>query len=720
MNVLIVGGASAVTRCFVDKLSKEGHRIFVLTNETKSENHYRKAFETYYFPYDNECVEDVMRSTRPEAVLFMGAYDRSFRWEKQERDASAFIAGLTNVLMAFSGLGKGRFIYLSSEQVFEGMNMRNIPEEAPCVFSSLRARAVAMGEKLCDNCRKMAGLDTIVVRLDHLYAIPADAWEADSLCARMCVEAMEVGEILADPTAEATMLYVSDAVELTYRLIISEEHRQSLYQIAASEPVGQMELAKMIQTELSGGINVVEKAGDGTVQSLSNAHYDEEFGIRIFHEPKETVPLIARRIQQHSAQFCKNERNLTQQRESVRKLMVKFLPFLENMVAFIPFFMLNNRAVGSQYFQRLDFYLLYVLLFAIVYGQQQAIFSVLLAVAGYSFRQMYTRSGFDILLDYNTYIWIAQLMILGLAVGYMRDQLRAGKEEQVHESHYLTGQIADMAAINASNVRVKEALSVELTNQTDSLGKLYEITSQLDRYQPEEVLFYAAEMLSKLLGSEDVAIYSVESSAYARLFSATSEKARCLGNSIRYSEMDKLQEPLKRREVYVNRSIDEGYPMMASAIYSGDEMQLILMVWGLPWQRVTLGEVNRLTVIGHLIQDAVLRARRYILALDEERHLACTDILEEDAFRRLARAYLAARERSLTQCALIAVQRGGLELGEISRRLKDLIRQSDYLGQLNSEVYVLLANTDTAGARTVCERIAAAGMDCRFHMEAAV
>ena len=42
---------------------------------------------------------------------------------------------------------------------------------------------------------------------------------------------------------------------------------------------------------------------------------------------------------------------------------------------------------------------------------------------------MYNRTGFDVLLDYNTYIWIAQLMILGLVVGYMRDELRMVKEE---------------------------------------------------------------------------------------------------------------------------------------------------------------------------------------------------------------------------------------------------------------------------------------------------
>ena len=161
------------------------------------------------------------------------------------------------------------------------------------------------------------------------------------------------------------------------------------------------------------------------------------------------------------------------------------------MICFIPFFMLNNRAVGSQYFDRLDFYLLYVLLFAIVYGQHQAIFSSLLATAGYCFRQMYDQSGFEVLLNYNTYVWMAQLFILGMVVGYMRDQIRFVKNQGEEEIGYLSGQLDDMADINDSNVRMKHIFESQIVNHKDSLGKIYEITSALDRYGPEEVLFYA-------------------------------------------------------------------------------------------------------------------------------------------------------------------------------------------------------------------------------------
>ncbi len=191
--------------------------------------------------------------------------------------------------------------------------------------------------------------------------------------------------------------------------------------------------------------------------------------------------------------------------------------------------MLNNRTVGSRYFANLDPFLLYVLLFAIIYGQQQATFSAILAVAGYMFRQMYTRSGLEILLDYNTYVWVAQLFILGLVVGYMRDQIRTMRMESQELEEHLSRQIADIKDINESNVRVKGVMEQQLIDHKDSIGKIYSITSKLDQYMPDEVIFYAVEMLTKLMQTKDAAIYNVVNKDYARIFSASSKKQGVLG-----------------------------------------------------------------------------------------------------------------------------------------------------------------------------------------------
>ena len=219
-----------------------------------------------------------------------------------------------------------------------------------------------------------------------------------------------------------------------------------------------------------------------------------------------------------------------------------------------------------------------------------------------------------------------------------------------------TGLLGDIEDINDSNVRMKNVLETQIVNQNDSFGKLYEITSTLEQYSPEEVLFYAAEVLSKVINSKDVAIYTVANGSYARLFSATSAKARELGNSVNYTNLGPLYDSLVDRKVFINRKMDEKYPLMANAIYSEDEMQLIVMVWGIPWERMTLGQANMLTVISYLIQNAVVRANRYLEALEYKRYVEGTNILEADAFTSLVKAYMGAKSKGLTECTFLCIK----------------------------------------------------------------
>jgi len=756
MDVLLVGSTGNLMQKLVDKLDKEKYRIFILTEEGKEVQSYRRAFETYRFSYDNACIREVFNSVKPDLTIFFGAYDWNFKWKGAENSSVKYSSAVLNMLMSFAALQKGRFIYLSSDEVFEGLSVNTKLEVVNNTEQYAKAQAVAMGEKLCLDYRSMVGADIVVLRMDHLYGIPTRQEEINNICAKMCMEAIDTGEITIDgdkgiyvEEAESAVetianshftvdmekqfapVYLPDAVEFIYQVAAAGKCNRAVYQISGNTPVSQTEIAELIQQKLKkksgeNTVNVVEntdKGVNGVV--LSGFACMEEFRMHIFNPPAKAIPKLTEFLQKNTSNFSKRtdvEENLTGRlKKNVRELVTSLIPFIENMICFIPFFMMNNRAVGSAYFQNLDFYLLYVLLFAIVYGQQQAIFSCLLAIAGYCFRQMYQRSGFDVMLDYNTYVWMAQLLILGLVVGYLRDQLRTIRQEHEGEIQFLTKQLSDISDINNSNVRVKEVLSDHLINQNDSMGKIYEITSGLNSYQPAEVLFVAAEVLSKIMRSKDVAIYSVANRSYARLFSSTSQKARVLGNSVNYTEMEEMYEALEEHKVYINKNMKEEYPLMASAIYEGGKMQLILMVWDIPWERMTLGQADMLAITGFLIQDAVLRANSYMAALAEQRYIHGTQILDSEAFEQLKTAFVKARSRNLTACALLDLESNGLSQEDINAKLAKLVRQTDYLGMdREGKLHVLLANTDISGAEFVRQRFVEAGLGCRVEEALAV
>ncbi len=721
MEILLVGSDNELMRTMINKLNKEGHRCYVLTGNKNQVGTYKNAYEKYRFPYESDCLKEIFDSVRPDATIFLGVYDYNFDWTDPRKESVRYQTALQNVLTSFSMLKRGRFIYLSSEEVYSQSYQNNIDEREETSAFSFRSVAIAQGEDVCRNYKQTMGTDTVILRMDHLYMMPEKQMGDNRAvmemnpCAKMCIEALETGYIQANANKVFSLLYVNDAVEAIYKAVAAKELNRELYHVSSGEEINEMDLAKKIQEQMGEGVSIT----DNTVGSmmrvvLDNKVFDSELGMTVFHHVDEVVAKMVKYIKKYSTSFInledvrgKKKRNW---RQTLRVIFEALVPFIENMVCFIPFFMLNNRAVGSRYFANLDFYLLYVLLFAIVYGQQQATFSAVLAVGGYCFRQMYNRSGLEVLLDYNTYVWIAQLFILGLAVGYMKDRLRTIRNENKHEVQYMVTQLDDIQDINTSNVRIKNLLEVQLVNQNDSFGKIYEITSSLDQYEPSEVLFYAAEILAKLVDSKDVAIYTIANRSYARLFSATSPKARELGNSIEYTKMEDMYRLLKEKRVYINRSMDPQYPLMADAIYAEDEMQLILMVWGIPWERMTLSQANMLIIIGYLIQNAVLRANRYLDALEQQRYLQGTKVLDAEAFESLVKAYLTARNKGLTECTVLEIDIEGKNLEESGDELAGLMRQSDYIGKMSDgRLCALLSNTDSKDAEYVVKRFAKTG-----------
>ena len=719
MVVLLVGGGSVLMNAIIDKLNKNGHRVYLLTGQKENRFFYKRVFEKYNFPYDSGSVKDILESVKPDVTVFTGAFDTNYSWEIPRQDGVSYMAGLMNILSAFSMMKKGRFLYFSSQEVYGTSHIDNIPEEEPVSPKGFRAMALAQGEDTCANYRRTQGTDTVVLRFDHLYWVPEKGMSEDNPCFKMCLEALRTGKISANGRRAYSVVYLNDAVEQLYRLICREEPEHTVYHISSGEEIGEMELAKLVQEELASGIEIVDNTvGMSSRQVLDGERFRKEYGREIFNHYDTGVKQVARFMKRHSASFITEEDAggglAVKAWNNTRRIIRAVFPFIENLICFILFFLLESRAAESRFLARLDFYLLYVLLFAVVYGQQQAIFSGFLSVVGYLLGQMKSRTGFDVLVDYNTYVWMAQLFIVGLVVGYLKDQLRFISGENKSRVRYLRGQLKDIEEINDSNVRMKHNFESQVVNHKDSLGKIYEISSTLEQYGPEEVLFYAAQVLSKLMDCEDVAIYTVANGDYARLFSSTSSNARKMGNSIKYTAMEAMYGELRERRVYINRSMEEKMPMMAGAVYSEEKMLLILMLWGIPWERMTLGEANRLTIVGFLIQNAVVRANRYLDALHNRRYVEGTNVLDEDAFSLLAKAFHDAREKGLTEYVLLEVLAEGENYEKVAGTLGGAIRQTDYLGILKGgRLFALLSNTGRENIGGIMERFQNAGYECR-------
>ena len=729
MKVLLIGGEGSLINSLTDRFYKEGHRIFRITGARFKKTTNRHVFEQYDFPYDSPVIGEIFESADPDVVVFTGAFDPLFDWKTETtHTAVKYTACLLSLLMAFSCTGKSRFICLSSQEVFSGWHDGSLDETAAPQNTDNRGMALIEAENLCRSFRRDRGADVVILRLGtfcHCPQTPADTMDVVS---QMCLDALRNRQVTFDRKHEISLLFERDVVQFVTQAAFAPDCGDGLYNIASDLIRSEEELAHLVAAcaQQSGkkkdGMPQVAVCDSGRERKervqLSNARFRSAFGINRFADPKTEIERILAYMRAHPDVFLEGAPHAE---TFWQRLMRRFgwaaralVPFLENGILFIPFFMLNNRAVGSQYFAKIDFYLLYVLLFAVVHGQQQAIVSAMLATAGYIFRQMYQRTGFDVILDYNTYIWIAQLFIVGLTVGYLHDTIRKLREEAAEDHEYMVGQLQDIRDINSSNVRVKDALETQVISQNDSVGKVYRMVSQLDRYNADEVLFYAAGLLKEMMGSEDIAIYTCTMPEFARLFTATSGKARSLGNSIRRGSLGQLSRDVSSRRVFINRSLDPDLPMMAGGVYRDDRILMVVMVWTLPWEMMTLGEADRLAVICGLIRDAVYRADRYLAALESRRFISGTRVLKKEAFSDLLEVHHEAYLHGLTEATLLSMPVSAETLYSRSEAVRHVLRNTDYIGTLEEgSLLVLLTNTNAAGASVVLRRLSEAGIAMR-------
>ena len=713
MDIMLVGGMSPILRRLSEKLHKEGHRVYLLSGSRDLSVRYEHIFERYDFPYTAAAVEEVFCSVNPDVTVLLGAFDGGFYEKETKQTAVEYIAGLQNVLLSWVALNKGRLIYLSSVEVYG--NSFSVPgsEEVRPVPGGTWATALLQIEESCALYRERLNRDTVVLRLDRLCYVPKDKYEAErGLCESKCLSAFRDGTVTYRRNRHYGLTFVGDAVETIYKLIACERHDYGLYNLSSGAACSEEQIVDVLDKLFDGKLEKIDNTlEDRDYVVLSNARIREEFGFSVKFTLEEILQNTLRYMEKHRGRFLDSAHpGRGRWRRMYYRLRAFFgatIPYIENLLLFIPFFMLNNRATESAYFSKIDLYLLYVLLFAVVHGQRQATFSAVLATGGYIFRQMYGKAGIAVVTDYNTYVWVAEIFIMGLVVGYMKDRLNALKEEKEQEEAFLSEQVADITDINDSNLRVKEGLITQVVNYNYSLGTVYDMIERLGEDHPVNILFRALSMVRSVTDCADVSLYLLDEAQNARLFGRTSQKAASLGSMFRLSDCAPLADAVDKGIVYLNRTMESAYPMMAYCVAGREKPDLLLMLWSLPFERMTIDESNRLIVLGRLMQTSARRAKERLVLEDRIGSANGKTAWNAEAFGALAEAYFEAEKNNLAEYSLLAVD--SVEAADAEAAVSSALAAGEYFGRgKDGTLYILLASTGkdacTARRQSLAER----------------
>lgn len=716
-NILIVGGRGALQEELKHRLRREGHHVFLLTNGRSAPD---KPSE-YVYPYDSDSIHEVLDSANPDTIILLGAYDPAFNWHARSEHKShkAYLAGLTNILFWAEATGVHRVIYLSSECVFEEHYFTPIDEGMESTPRSPKGIAVSMGESIVKNYASHHNMDLVILRLAHMYMIPTNRQECDSIYTQLCLQAVREGKVRINAKIKRSALYLSDAVQAVFQMVEAPVHQQILYHVVSDEVVTEDYAVELIRSSALRQVTLEDRTvGMEQCILLTDHYFSREFSFQARNRLADTIPLILRKMQSNLSRYFEADGDNAPYRSKLVTLLTRLIPYMEAILAFFLVLLAEYFLGDNAYFARVDFFLLYALLFSLMHGLQLSIFTSSLCVLG-AFLLNYTSTDYlQLLMDVSTYVWIAQMFTVSMSVGHLRNRLIQIQTDKNEEIDYLTNRLHDISDINKSNSSIKAYFEQQTINSTESLGYFYDLVTQLDNANDNEVIFVAVQMLANVMGTRDVAIYHADSPAYCRLLASLSDKHHVIERSLKIQDYQPVFDALETEHVFINRQMDDSLPLMASSINNKDgKVEFALFLWNLPYERMTLHYSNTLRIVTMLIRSYLERSANYLNAITNQRYWTDTGILRDSAFRDILQVYENARKKKLADYALLTLEMPyGMTtetsvFDAISDLVKRQLRQLDYVGYLDTgRFYILLANTNQEGSQVVIRRLVENGL----------
>lgn len=695
MNILLCGHGGVLCRQLIQRFDQERHMVYLITGGARDELKISKAFQIYPFSYSNENISRIMKSSSADVLVLEGAHDPLYDWRKASQQSVHFLSDLTNLLTGAKAAGIRRVVFLSALNADQFVSDQHT--DIPNANEREMYRTLNCAEDLV-HAYADEEMQTTVLRLPAIFGGGDGSYDIGSICHSMAEQYLWNHELHYAPNERHREIYYPDAAEAVRR-VVEQEDADPLLQVAGIS-FTEKELVQALQSTgiVEEGALRLQEEGHG-LPSGTELSISHELELPLKYTLDNAVKPMLDELQRD------REREERKQRKIGSFWREHLLPIAENIGLFIVILLVTWLIRGTWVGENLDLFTIYVLLIGVTWGMAHSLFAALLAGAASFF--MMQEGATDLVFDYGYFIRFLELIVVGVTSGYMRDKYRRKNLDLNDENAYYAGEVRDLTRINDSNVYVRNLFEKRLMGYRNSLAKIYEITSQLDYMESRKVLFHAVQVCSQILDTPHVAVYIASGNAgFFRLVAAGSKQARQMGKSIRYDENSFMYRALSQKEIYQNRQFDSSNPTFAGAVYRSDTPIVIVMVWMDQIEQVNLYNSNMLAVLCRLLESSVHRAVLYEESIHRDSYLPDTRILHEDAFRQVVQTYEEGRLQGLLEYVLLRVK------GNKNKRdsIEQLVRDTDVLGEVHGDVYVLLSNSNKSDAHFVVDRFAKNGL----------
>lgn len=713
MKVLITGGYGFIGSHVADRFSKEGYEVFIIDNlATGKKANVQVKHRGYVLDVQDPKCEEVFRAYRFDVVVHLAAQvSVSKSVVNPQLDAEANVVGLVNMLDLSVKYGVKRFLYASSAAVYGLEGNIPHPEDDPAEPIAPYGISKYVNEIYANKWSELYKLSTIGFRFSNVYGPRQNHQGEGGVVSIFINDSLNNRplKLYGDGKQTRDFIYVEDVVDAMYRSVHSTI--EGVYNLSTNEAQSVNDLIEVL-SKLQPNIKVQQKPPRD--KDILHSRLDNR---AIMHD-LDWSPLYSfeEGIERTYAYFAgkqgEKEVAISVAAEAAPvKLRPKrskwLLPTAENLIAFCLTAWLSLSLVNN-IMNVIDIKLFYITIIGILYGNRQALLSVVLSIGLLTYEQLEAGRDFlSLTYDTNYFFHIAIYLFIGLVVGYAIERKNVRIAQQEQKVSDVSERYEFLENIYQEVRDVKDELQLRILNSDDSYGKIYYATKELESLEPELVFNSAVNVVKSIMRVEKVTIYRVNKhQSYLRLLASSGYGNEELKKSLRVDDYAYLQQVLQTGQIYLNKELEPTIPLMVAPIYYKEQVTAIIAIDGMKFESFSLYHQNLFQITANLIASALTKAFSFIDATERNRYIDGTMILQPEIFNEILHSKNDIKHQHQVPYLLLQSELGDVSIEEASQFIVPLLRETDYLG-LNSEkqLQVLLSNTNELDISSILARL---------------
>jgi hypothetical protein len=260
------------------------------------------------------------------------------------------------------------------------------------------------------------------------------------------------------------------------------------------------------------------------------------------------------------------------------------------------------------------------------------------------------------------------------------------------------------------NQKAKDELQRRFINNKESIGRIHGIIKALESMEPEEIVVSSVSVLSNLMETDKVSVYSVNESDFLRIMIKSNAGDFNVPKTIRLSEHPILQEAINGAKLFVNKAMNADLPTLAAPISHEGKVVALVSVHEPLLDKVNSDYENLFQMSIDIIEGSLSRAFRYVGVTRKERYVEETKVLSPAFFEQVLQIRISAKRQYNTDYVLLDIDRTNHNIAALANRISGNLRESDSLGMIKERLVLLLSNSNRVEADSVIQRLSEHGI----------